>query len=187
MADFNTDYPQDEPVANFVNVDPEWLDFGPDDPLDADQWVNACARCDQAPKLVFADLRWQVRCACGQCGVAAQMATIAAINWNKSPLSRHPEYAELPFFALEGLSVGDARAKLIVLREYLEEQKRRCEARIRARQDCGHRYFQRIRAYLAWAIYALGLVREAEGAGDRRSAKRGPTEFGATSSMGAAH
>lgn len=187
MADHHTDYQQDEPVARFLDVDPDWLDFGPDDPLEAEQWVNACASCAQVPKLTFADLRWQVRCACGQCGVAAQMAAIAAINWNKSPLSRHPDYATLPFFGLDGLSVGDARAKLIVLREYLEEQKRRCEARIRARQDCGHRYFQRIRAYLAWAIYALGLVREAERVTDRRTTRRGPGEFGGGSTLGAAH
>ena len=36
------------------------------------------------------------------------------------------------------------------------------QRRIRARENFGHRYFQRIRAYLAWAIYAQGLVREAE-------------------------
>jgi hypothetical protein len=148
----------------FVDIDPAWLDFGPDDPLDAERWINDCAACGNAPLLGFVDLRWQVRCDCGQCGTPGQLAAIAAVNWNKSPLSRHPRYDALPFFALQGLSIPKAREKLIGVREYLEEQKRRCERRLRAREPFGHRYFQRIRAYLAWAIYAQGLLREAENA-----------------------
>ena len=147
-----------------VDIDPSWLDFGPDDPLEAERWINDCAACGHAPTLAFADLRWQVRCDCGQCGTPGQLAAIAAVNWNKSPLSRHPAYDTLPFFGLAGLSIPKARGKLIRVRDYLEEQKRRCERRIRAREPFGHRYFQRIRAYLAWAIYAQGLLREAENA-----------------------
>lgn len=143
-------------------IDAAWLDFGPDDPLEAQRWINACAGCDAEPELAFVDLRWRVRCACGHEGAPAQLAAIAAVNWNKSPLSRHPHYRDIPFFDLRTLSVPKARAKLIAVREYLEEQKRRCERRIRARENFGHRYFQRVRAYLAWAIYAQGLVREFE-------------------------
>ncbi|HEY4583850.1 MAG TPA: hypothetical protein VIG88_13470 [Lysobacter sp.] len=146
----------------FVDIDPAWLDFGPDDPLEAGRWINDCAGCGRAPTLAMGGLRWQVRCGCRQAGTPGQLAAIAAVNWNKSPLSRHPAYDALPFFALDGLGIPAARAKLIRIREYLEEQKRRCERRIRAREDFGHRYFQRVRAYLAWAIYAQGLVREAE-------------------------
>jgi hypothetical protein len=145
-----------------VDIDPAWLDFGPEDPLDAARWINACAACRAAPELAFVELRWQVRCGCGQCGRPGQLAAIAAVNWNKSPLSVHPRYDTLPFFGLSGLSIPKAREKLIGVREYLEEQKRRCERRLRAREPFGHRYFQRIRAYLAWAIYAQGLLREAE-------------------------
>jgi hypothetical protein len=150
------------PADRHVDIDPAWLDFGPDDPLECDGWVNPCAACGDAATLRFEALRWQVRCDCGQQGVPAQLAAIAVVNWNKSPLSRHPHYRDLPFFALGSLTVPQARAKLIVVREYLEEQKRRCERRIRARENFGHRYYQRIRAYLAWAIYAQGLVREVE-------------------------
>lgn len=157
-----TPVPRATPAARHIEIDPDWLDFGPDDPLEADRWLNPCAACGAAPTLGFAGQRWQVACGCGQAAVPGQLAAIAAVNWNKSPLSRHPHYGSLPFFALDGLSVPKARAKLIAIREYLEEQKRRCEARIRARENFGHRYFQRIRAYLAWAIYAQGLVREAE-------------------------
>lgn len=160
-ASFNAP-PRPAPTDRHVDIDPAWLDFGPDDPLDAAQWINACAACDAVPRMDFVDLRWQVRCDCGQAGTAAQMAANAAVNWNKSPLSRHPHYGELPFFGLRGLSVPRARAKLVTIREYLEEQKRRCERRIRAREPFGHRYHQRIRAYLAWAIYAQGLVKEVE-------------------------
>ena len=154
--------PAASPLDRAIDIPPAWLDFGADDPLDAERWVNACAACGDAPVLAMVELRWQVRCACGQQGAPAQLAAIAAVNWNKSPLSRHPHFHTLPFFALDGLSIPKAREKLIRVREYLEEQKRRCERRIRARENFGHRYFQRIRAYLAWTIYAQGLVREAE-------------------------
>lgn len=151
-----------DPADRHVEIPSQWLDFGPDDPLEAERWINPCAACGAQPSLGLIDLRWQVRCACGRCGTQAQLAAIAAVNWNKSPLSRHPHYRDLPFFGLRGLTVPQARAKLITVREYLEEQKRRCERRIRARENFGHRYHQRIRAYLAWAIYAQGLVKEAE-------------------------
>ena len=150
------------PLDREVDIPSHWLDFGPDDPLESEGWINACASCDARPALAFVDLRWQVRCGCGQAGTQAQLAAVAVVNWNKSPLSRHPSYRELPFFDLGGLALPQARAKLIAVREYLEEQKRRCERRIRARENFGHRYHQRIRAYLAWAIYAQGLVKEAE-------------------------
>lgn len=152
------------PLDRELDIPSQWLDFGPDDPLESERWINACAACDGHPALGFADLRWHVRCACGQAGTQAQLAAIAVVNWNKSPLSRHPHYRDLPFFGLRGLTAPQARAKLIAVREYLEEQKRRCERRIRARENFGHRYHQRIRAYLAWAIYAQGLVKEAENA-----------------------
>lgn len=154
--------PRRDPLDRVVDIDPAWLDFGPDDPLEAERWINACAACGASPTLALVELRWQVRCDCGACGTPGQLATTAAINWNKSPLSRHPSFADVPFFDLQDLSIPAARAKLVRIREYLEEQKRRCERRIRAREPFGHRYFQRIRAYLAWAIYAQGLVREAE-------------------------
>ena len=154
--------PRPHPHDRHVEIDPAWLDFGPDDPLDADRWLNDCAACGQPPTLSLNALRWQVACTCGACGTPGQLAAIAAVNWNKSPLSRHPSFEALPFFDLDGMTIPAARAKLVRIREYLEEQKRRCERRIRAREPFGHRYFQRVRAYLAWAIYAQGLVREAE-------------------------
>ena len=38
---------------------------------------------------------------------------------------------ELPFFQLAGLDPAQARARLVLIRDYLLEQKRRCEWRIR--------------------------------------------------------
>jgi hypothetical protein len=149
-------------LARHIDIDPDWLDFGPDDPLEPGRWINPCAACASEPALAFVALRWQVLCNCGVSGAPAQLAAIAAVNWNKSPLSRHPPFESLPFFGLAGLSIPAARAKLVRVREYLEEQKRRCERRLRAREPFGHRYFQRVRAYVAWAIYAQGLVKEAE-------------------------
>jgi hypothetical protein len=152
-------------VAHEIDIDPDWLDFGPDDPLDAGRWINRCARCEREPTLCFEGQAHVVRCACGATGTAGRLPSVAAINWNKSPASIHPDYRELPFFALHDLDIADARAKLVCVRDYLVEQKRRCEQRIRLREPVGHRYFQRIRAYVAWSIYALGLVKEAEEAG----------------------
>lgn len=151
-------------VAHEIDIDPDWLDFGPDDPLEAERWINRCARCGELPELKFEGQGHVVRCVCGAAGATGRLPAVAAINWNKSSGSIHPDYRELPFFALRDLSVPAARAKLVSVREYLEEQKRRCEQRIRQREPVGHRYFQRIRAYLAWSIYALGLVKEAEAA-----------------------
>lgn len=166
---------QPDPHADrHVPIPSEWLDFGPDDPLEAEGAINPCMACGAQPALEFAELRWKVRCACGQCGGPAQLAAIAAVNWNKSPLSRHPHYRDLPFFGLHGLTVPQARAKLGLVREYLEEQKRRCERRIRARENFGHRYHQRIRAYLAWAIYAQGVVKEVESTLLERGSAPGP-------------
>lgn len=149
-----------------IDINPEWLDFGPDDPLDAENWINACAACGRQPELRFEQTAHVVRCACGAAGTPGRLAAIAATNWNKSPLSSHPGYQDIPFFALAGLDIDEARTKLVVIRDYLVEQKRRCELRIRAREPVGHRYFQRMRAYVAWSIYAMGLVREAELARD---------------------
>lgn len=149
-----------------IDIDPDWLDFGPDDPLDADNWINPCAACGREPRLRFEQTAHVVRCECGTTGTAGRLAAVAATNWNKSPLSVHPAYQDIPFFGLGGLDIDEARTRLVVIREYLVEQKRRCELRIRAREPVGHRYFQRIRAYIAWSIYALGLVREAELATD---------------------
>ncbi|WP_189456296.1 hypothetical protein [Cognatilysobacter bugurensis] len=153
-------------VEHEIDIHPDWLDFGPEDPLDAGRWINRCARCKAQPELRFEGQAHAVRCACGNAGTAGRLASVAAINWNKSPASIHPDYRTLPFFALDGLDVPAAREKLNTVRDYLVEQKRRCEQRIRLREPVGHRYFQRIRAYLAWSIYALGLVKEAELAQD---------------------
>lgn len=145
-----------------VEIDPLWLDFGPDDPLEAERWLNECAGCGAAPSLVFEQQAHQVRCACGAGATPGKLPFTAAFNWNKAPVSKHPAYQALPFFQLDGLDIADARCKLNTIRDYLVEQKRHCEGEIRARRNVGHRYFQRIKAYLAWSIYALGLVREQE-------------------------
>jgi hypothetical protein len=149
-------------VSHEIDIAPEWLDFGPDDPLEAERWINPCARCGRTPQLLFERQAHVVRCACGAAGTAGRLPAVAAINWNKSPASIHPDFRELPFFALRELDIDEARTKLVCVREYLEEQKRRCEQRVRLREPVGHRYFQRIRAYLAWSIYALGLLKEVE-------------------------
>lgn len=156
-----------------VEIDPLWLDFGPDDPLEAERWLNDCAGCGQPPSMVFEQQAHQVRCACGASATPGKLPFTAAFNWNKAPVSKHPDYQALPFFQLEGLEIAEARTKLNTIREYLVEQKRHCEREIRARRDVGHRYFQRIKAYLAWSIYALGLVREHELAQQDADAERG--------------
>lgn len=164
------------PRFHEIDIDPAWLDFGPDDgpddPLEADTWINPCAGCGATPELRFVGTAHAVQCGCGASGNPGKIPAIAAVNWNKSPASLHPSYRDLPFFQLADLEPPQARAKLILIREYLVEQKRRCEWRIKTRQGVGHRYFQRIKAYLAWSIYALGLVREQETLADPAATPR---------------
>lgn len=145
-----------------IDIDPQWLDFGRDDPLEAHRWINPCAECGATPRLHFQGRNHAVECSCGARGNPGGFPAIAAVNWNKSKASRHPTYQSLPFFHLADLSPAEARAKLVKIREYLEEQKRRCEWRIEARIGTGHRYHQRVRAYLLWSVYALSLVKEQE-------------------------
>ena len=61
-----SDHLQATPDDRFIDIDPSWLDFGADDPLDAQCWLNACADCGGAPSLAMNELRWQVRCDCGR-------------------------------------------------------------------------------------------------------------------------
>jgi len=143
-----------------VAIDPSWLDFGPHDPLDAENWINPCAACGAAPTLQFNGKSHVVLCCCGAEGHPGTFPSIAAVNWNKSPRSAHPRFQDLPFFHLQDLSVDEARAKLLAIRAYLEEQRRRCEWRIKERIGTGHRYHQRVRAYLLWAVYAQSLLKE---------------------------
>lgn len=145
-----------------VDIDPSWLDFGPDDPLDAARWINPCANCSAQPSLSFNGRHHVVRCGCGAQGQPGSFPAIAALNWNKSPRSIRPPYKDLPFFSLGNLSIEDARTKLVRIREYLEEQRRRCEWRIEQRIGTGHRYHQRVRAYLLWTVYGLSLLKEQE-------------------------
>lgn len=158
-----------------VQIDPSWLDFGHDDPLEAERWINPCAACGSQPTLAFIGMNHRVRCTCGAEGQPGSFPAIAAVNWNKSPLSKHPSYEDLPFFYLSGLSIEDARAKLVKIREYLEEQRRRCEWRNRTRIGTGHRYHQRVRAYLVWTVYGLSLLKEQDA---RAHAVAQPAEAG---------
>ncbi len=72
-------YRRDEPVRH-INIDPDWLDFGPEDPLESERWINACIACGSEPALAFVDLRWQVQCPCGIAGSPAQLAAIVLLR-----------------------------------------------------------------------------------------------------------
>ena len=52
-------HPAPAPTARVVDIDPSWLDFGPDDPLEGERWLNACASCREQPILELVDLPWQ--------------------------------------------------------------------------------------------------------------------------------
>lgn len=126
------------------------------------------------PKLRMTGTSHVVHCeCCGAKGTPGRLAFQAVINWNKAPISRHPHFTTIPFFGLAGLSCEDARQKLNLLRAHLEERKRTVELRVRSGVGAGVRYEQRIRAYLAWAIYAQGLVKEAELDAERSALERG--------------
>lgn len=105
--------------------------------------------------------------ACTRCstkGRAAKTAWQSVLEWNKSPCSTHPSYRTLPLFGLRPLEPAAAKERLIGIRHDLELRSK--EAGLR--RDLGltrtnRQYLERMKAYLAWCIYAQALVKEHTG------------------------
>jgi hypothetical protein len=100
-----------------------------------------------------------VRCACGAEGQIGKHDWRAVLDWNKSPLSENPDYRTLPLFRLGNLDLDQARERLIGIRRDLELRSKEAGLRRDLGEAVGRAYQQRLQAFLAWCIYAQGLVK----------------------------
>jgi len=121
-----------------------------------------------------------VRCpACGRSGKPGFAAWEAITDWNKANLDLNLSLDQFPFFELGGLSLRDARVKLVGIRTDLETRRLQAKQRQREGRDAGRRYRDRIDAYLRWTIVAQALAL----AQSRRAGQGAPGE---TSAVGPA-
>lgn len=159
--------------------------YGEFDPIEeSHKHVNACSTCSSTNVFCHHDLptidqvpgaqnsgtinAWRpkkshfVACAiCGARGRAAKTPWQAILEWNKSRQSIHPAYTDLPLFGLRSLDRSGAQERLTGIRRDLELRAK--EAGLR--RTLGHtrtnqNHIDRMKAYLAWCIYAQGLVKE---------------------------
>lgn len=172
--------------------------YGPHDPvIDAPKFLWACG-CGARPVLRFKGATQPedtpepasesglvaaahvVRCpACGRSGKPGFAAWKAITDWNKSNLDLDLSLNQFPFFELGGLSLRDARVKLVGIRTDLETRRLQAKQRQREGRDAGRRYRDRIDAYLRWTIVAQALAL----AQSRRAGQGAPGE---TSAVGPA-
>ena len=97
---------------------------------------------------------------CGRAGRALRKPWLAILDWNKSKLSEKPDYTTIPFFFLEHLSPQEAKEQLILIRTDLELRIK--EAKLRrqlGRTNTNKKYIEKLKAYLAWCIYAQSLIK----------------------------
>lgn len=150
--------------------------YGPHDPVtDAPKFLWACS-CGARPLLRFKGASQSantpeldsehgsvvaahvVRCpACGRSGKPGFAAWEAITDWNKSTPDLNLSLDQFPFFELGGLSLRDARVKLVGIRTDLETRRLQAKQRQREGRDAGRRYRDRIDAYLRWTIVAQAL------------------------------
>lgn len=153
LATLNARYREDA-----ATMPSDWLDYGEHDPLECDRWVNPCIGCGAQPAPVATGTLVVVRCTCGAEALGAKMRWQAVMNWNKSPLAKHPHWRDLPFFFLSDLDIAAARHKLARLRTHLELRANIAGTRRALGMSAGRDFIQRLKAYLAWCHYAQSLV-----------------------------
>jgi hypothetical protein len=151
--------------------------YGPHDPVtDAPRFLWPCS-CGARPVLRFKGASQPentpepdsehgsgvaahvVRCpACGRSGKPGFAAWEAITDWNKANLDLDLSLDQFPFFELGGLSLRDARVRLVGIRTDLETRRLQAKQLQRDGRDAGRRYRDRIDAYLRWTIVAQALA-----------------------------
>lgn len=151
--------------------------YGPFDPVtDAPRFLWPCS-CGARPVLRFKGASQpenpqepdsehgsvvaahMVRCPeCERSGRPGFAAWEAVTDWNKSNLHLDLSLDQFPFFELGGLSLRDARARLVGIRTDLETRRLQAKQLQREGRDAGRRYRDRIDAYLRWTIVAQALA-----------------------------
>lgn len=139
--------------------------------------ISPCANCQstqtscvydlpkksQLPGLINKEVKqlyrraYFVRCdECDSVGLATKKQWQAVIEWNKSPKSIKQPLAQFPLFGIAQLNKAQAKVRLNEIRLDLEQRKK-------TRVDRGDRLYnnnyEKIRAFLAWSIYAQTVVK----------------------------
>ncbi len=109
---------------------------------------------ERNPQSQHGKKRYVVRClddGCGNIGRYASYPWQAILDWNKSPLSDFPEFPEIPFMSLTGMTYDDLQQKLRDVRADLEQS-------VKTLKDAGKTMQQdalrEAKAKLMWVIYA---------------------------------
>ena len=152
--------------------------YGIFDPLsESTDYIAKCANCidnqaqccyelptpEQLPGLVnkspgkILKKSYFIRCnSCGQTGLACKKNWQAVIEWNKSPLSQKFPYQQFPIFGLRQLTKVEAKEKLVEIRQDLESRKKQ---KIAQKERLYNDHYERLKAFLAWTIYAQTIVK----------------------------
>lgn len=100
-----------------------------------------------------------VRCeACKRMGRPSAMPWVAITEWNRAHPDTSIAMGEFPFFELGGLSLREARSKLLSVRADLETRRARAKTLAREGHRVSRRYCERIDAHLRWTIVAQALA-----------------------------
>lgn len=143
------------------------FDYGEHDPLHVP--IAPCDTCGVAPHLAKVQddpVRWQVQCPCGKRHREAHKRPwLAILAWNQINLGTQ-RYRNFQMFSIAALSPGDARERMIVVRQELELRRKVAGLDRRIKGELGQRppgkqYRIRLEAYLAWALLAQRLIKAA--------------------------
>lgn len=142
----------------------EWFDYGKVDPLSKDPALTMpCSTCGRRPELDALGDRYQARCQCGASATPAKTAWLAKMHWNNSGHCTRPLWRELPYFWLSELDPDSGRERLRIMREHLELRASLAGLRrVSGQENVGGRFIQRLKAYHAWALYGLVLIKQQE-------------------------
>ncbi len=129
-----------------------------------EEYINPCI-CGAKPLLKGTrsgnSVRWQVVCPkCGRTAEGSKKKWQAVINWNKAPVSKMPHWKRLPIFGLWRFrTVEEAGEYLKEVRTVLENRLKEAKSRLKEGIPVGRKYEERLRAFLAWTIYAQGVAK----------------------------
>jgi len=136
--------------------------YGNFDPLiETKDYINRC-QCGGFPVLSRYKNRYYIYCpVCGYRSKGNRKAYLAILEYNKSPNSIHPSYRELPVFNLHNIPIKEARDLLKQIRQDLEIRKNIAGLRRQLKETTtNQKYIDRLKAFLAWCIYAQTLIKE---------------------------
>jgi len=93
---------------------------------------------------------------CHSRGLASKKQWQAVIEWNKSPKALKIALDQFPLFGLSELNKAQAKDKLQQIRSDLEQRKKE---RLNQGNRLHNSHYEKIRAFLAWSIYAQTVVK----------------------------